>query len=351
MSLLGFLARVVALVVAILLVVGALVWRGRGDDAPPDPDATGAPTAPADPGVVQCAAELGICDDLADAMGELEVRTDPGVVTARALQAEDRVTAWVTLDALVEVAEDGRARASRGRAFTDDASVAATSPLVLVGWEDRLAALEEACGVSWDCVGRAAAGTWAQVGGEPAWGRPKPAWENPAASGIGLLVLSQATASRLDGDPVTARALDGDAVRSWLTDLVRAVPSFTPSSGSQLVEMVQFGRASRDVVGTTRAEAASVLARAGSRADGLVVAPASPPVTATAVVARPEGGDLPVGLVEQVATLLAARGWDPAVEAPPGPTLPSPLPQPTESAPAWSGGSLEAVLLRYEQVR
>lgn len=352
MSITGFLARVVALIVAILLVVGALVWRARGDDAAPRPDdGSAAPTAPVDPGVVQCAAELGICDDLADAMDGLEVRSDPGVVTARALQAEEEVAVWVTLDALVAVAEDGRARASRGRAFTPDATVAATSPLVLVGWEDRLGALEGACGVSWDCIGQAAAGTWSEAGGQAAWGRPKPAWENPAASGVGLLVLAQATASRLDGDSVTARALDSDAVRPWLTDLVRAVPSFAPSSGSQLVEMVQFGRASRDVVGTTRAEAASVLARAGTRADGLVAAPASPPVTATAVVARPDGGELPDGLVLRVAELLAARGWDPVVDAPLGPALPSPVPEPTGTAPTWSGGALEAVLLRYEQVR
>lgn len=350
MSITGFLGRVVALVVAILLVVAALVWRERGDQAPPPDDATAAP-APAEPGVVRCAAELGICESLADAMADLDVRVEPGVVTARSLQAEDRVTAWVTLDALVEVAEDGRARASRARAFADDRPPAATSPLVLVGWDDRLGALESACGVSWDCIGQAAAGTWAQVGGQAAWGRPKPAWENPAASGVGLLVLAQATASRLDGEPVTARSLDGDAVRPWLTDLVRAVPSFAPSSGSQLVEMVQFGRASRDVVGTTRAEAATVLDRAGARADGLVVAPASPPVTATVVVARPVDADLPAGLTDRVAELLAARGWDTAAGTAPGPALPSPLPDPTGEAPAWSGGALEAVLLRYEQVR
>ena len=352
MSIGAVVGRLGAVALAILLVVGALVWRGRDDGAvPADPDAT-ATTAPvADPGTVRCAVELGICDALADAVGDrLTVLAEDGVVTARSLQDAAAADVWVTLGSLVDVVAEGRDRASRRALFAEDPTVAGRSPLVLVGWRDRMAVLEQACEVSWACVGEVASGTWEAAGGQAAWGRPKPAHAAPDASGIGLLTTAQALASRLGDQPVTSRSLDQPDVRTWFTTLERAVPSFRPASGSQLVEMVQFGPASRDVVGTTEAEAADVLSRAGARAAELVVAPSAPLVEATAVVATPAGTPVPDGLADTVVGLLAARGWrvDGGGD---GPTLPTPVPTPDGAPLEPSGGVLEAVLLRWEQVR
>lgn len=352
MSIGALVGRLGALALAILLVVGALAWRSRDGGTAPDPDApAGAEVPVADPGTVRCAVELGICDALADALGDTaHVVAEDGVVTARSLQDATAADTWVTLGALVDVVAEGRDRASRQALYPETPSVVATSPLVLVGWQDRLAALEQACGVSWACVGEVAGGTWQAAGGQAAWGRPKPAHAAPDRSGVGLLVTAQALASRLDGGAVTARALDVPEVRTWFTALERAVPSFTPPSGSQLVEMVQFGRASRDVVGTTAAEAAEVLARAGSRAADLEVVAAAPPVVAEAVVATPRGAAVPDGLATTVGELLAAAGWE-VDGAAGGPRPPTPLPSPSGDQLELSGGVLEAVLLRWEQVR
>lgn len=351
MSIGGVVGRLGALALAVLLVAGAFALRARGD-ATPDPDTPShAPTAAADAGVITCAAELGICDALADALGDaVQVQVEDGVVTARGLAEAATTHPWVTLGALVDVVADARDRASRRDLFAPDPPVAATSPLVLVGWQDRLAVLDDACGTTWSCIGEVATGTWAEVGGQAAWGSPKPAHAAPDRSGTGLLVAAQAVASRLDGAAVTSRALDDPAFESWFAGLERAVPSFRPSSGSQLVEMVQFGRASRDVVGTTEAEAAAVLARAGSRGADLQVVPASPPVAATAVVAVPVGTQVPAGLESAVTEVLQAAGWRVA-GATPGLALPTPLPEPTGTAPTLSGGALEAVLVRWERVQ
>lgn len=352
MSIGALVGRLGALVLAVLLVVGALVWRDRGDDGTPAPDDGGTATpVVAEPGTVRCAAELRICDALAEALGDdVDVVPEDGVVTARALRDASSADVWVTLQSLVDVVGDARDRASRGPLYAPPPGAVGTTPLVLVGWRDRLAVLEDACGVTWACVGEVAAGSWADAGGPPAWGSPKPAHAAPDRSGVGLLVVAQAVASRLDGDPVTARTLDAPDVRSWFADLERAVPSFTPPSGSQLVEMVQFGPSSRDVVGTTAAEAADVLARAGARAADLAVTPSSPPVAATAVVAVPVGGEAPPGLTETVSSLLAEAGWD-VPGTTPGVTLPTPIPDAAGDAPVLTGGALEAVLIRWEQVR
>jgi hypothetical protein len=349
MSIGALVGRLGALALAILLVVGAFAWRNRdGGPTPSDGSSATAQPATAEPGVVWCAEELGICDTLADSLEDVEVETAPGVVTARALQEDDEVGTWVTLDALVDVAEDGRASNSLGPAFEPDPEPVATSPLVLVGWKDRMAALADACATDWACVGEVAAGTWAEAGGSTVWGDPKPAWADPDQSGIGLLVLAQAAASRLDGAALTTANLDAPEFRTWLTDLVRGA-SFTPSSGSVLEEMVSFGPARRDVVGTTAAQAAQVLSRAARTAELAVVA-AEPPVTARAVVARPVGGDVPAGLEAAVAEALGAQGWDTGTTTS-GPSLPSPVPSPTGSAPVLTGGALEAVLVRFDEVR
>ena len=352
------LGRLGALALAIVLVVGALVWRGR-DGEPPAGGSEPPPSAVGDVDTVRCAAELGACQALAAALGDdVSVVVEDGVTTARALQDATTTEVWVTLSSLVDMVGDARDRASRQPLFPDRPAAVATSPLVLVGWQDRLAVLEQACGVSWDCIGRVSGDTWEAAGGEASWGSPKPAHDAPDTSGVGLLVTAQAAASHLGDQVLSARNLDTPDFQGWFTTLERAVPSFTPSSGSQLVEMVQFGPSRLDVVGTTEAEAADVLTRAGSRAGDLVVAPSSPPVAATVVVAVPVGGTAPDDLVEAARTTFGEAGWrpvgpdgQPVPGATPQPALPSPVPAAEGTPPTLTGGTLEAVLLRWERVR
>ena len=68
------------------------------------------------------------------------------------------------------------------------------------------------------------------------------------------------------------------------------------------------------------------------------------------VVAAPDGAAAPDELVDTLEGLLAAAGWE-VDGREPGVTLPSPVPTPDGEAPALTGGALEAVLLRWEQVR
>lgn len=339
--------RLGALALAILLVVGALALRNRdGGTAGPD-GANGTETAaPADPGTVRCAAELGICQQLAVLLGDdVDVIAEDGVTAARSLRDASRTEVWVTLSSLVDVVEESRARASRGPLFVADAPVIGSSPLVLAGNAERMAALEATCGLTWSCLGDVAGRPWSDAGGQTSWGLGRPGLSEPNHSGIGLLTLGQAVASRLDGQVVSTRNLDAPEVTGWFSQ----VADVAVVADDPLRQLIQF-QGSVDVVGLTEAEAADVLGRVASPPFAIRVVAGTPPVTAEVVLAVPVGSSAPRGLADVVAQALADTGWR-VPDVTPGAVLPTPIEVPTGEPPTLTGGALEAVLLRWEQAR
>lgn len=337
--------RVGALVLAVGLIVGAFVVRGGDDPVADGPGAT--PDAPVEPGTVVCATELRICDDLARALGDAwDVTSADGVDTARDLQSADAAATWVTAQALVDVVEAARDRSGRAP-LLQTSDVVASSPLVMVGFADRLAVLDEACGAAdWSCVGDAAGGAWSAVGGPSSWGDVRPGHAGLDRSVVGLLVAAQAAAGRLDSTVLSTRALDESGFATWFARLEQAVPDFDPPSGSVLTDMIVFGTGSYDVVGTTAAEALDTIDRAGTRAVALEVRPVAPEVAVRVVVAG--SGGTPGVVVDEVARLLGERRWDldPGTNGAGGA-----LDQVTDAAVAFDGGQLEALILRWERIR
>lgn len=335
--------RLGALVVAIGLIVGAFMLRDGGTTVSDGPT----PVDPVDPGVLVCARELRICDDLARALGaEWDVTVEDGVQTARGLQAVDRAATWVTTQALVDVVEAARDRTGL-TALLQTSDVLASSPLVMVGFGDRLAVLDDACeSVDWSCVGEAAGRPWSELGGPTSWGDVRPGHAGLDRSAVGLLVAAQAAAQRLDSTVLSTRALDESGFATWFARLEQAVPDFDPPSGSVLTDMVVFGTGSYDVVGTTAAEAVDTIERAGSRAVGLELRGLMPEVAARAVVAG--SGGLPDAVTDEVRRLLGERGWD---LDPTTTGSADPLAEVTDGAVTFDGGQLEALILRWERIR
>ncbi len=350
-------ARVVAVLAATAMVVGALALRDQLDGGDGGPDVTvspgGRPTA--DPGGddgaerVVCADDLrAVCEALIDGVDGVSLVFEGAGVTAERLAGSERpdLDAWIVLAPWPAVVDDARQRGGRDPLFTDATTTLASTPLVLVVAADRAAVLDQRCGtITWACVGEVAGGSWAAAGGEPAWGAPKPGHAAPTTA-AGLLVTGQAAASRLDTTAFSARDLAADAFRGWFTTLERAVTTFTPSSGSHLRQLLQFGPSTVDVVGTTEAEAAALLPLVGDRAANVRVVHAAPLLVADLVVAELDGGlaDRLAGRVE----ILAGAGWRTG-DAPPStfgdwPVLPTPR------VPLPSAGSLEALQSTWREV-
>lgn len=350
MSIGAVVARLAAVVVAILLVVGALAWRdSRQSTATPDdqPTTTTSDAPTVDVTEIVCAAELRICDHLA--VEGVTVRMEDGVATADALVEAGDAPLWITVRALVDVVEDARDRGG-AQPLLQTTDAIAVSPLVLAVWDDRAAVLTAACDpAGWDCIGSLAEAPWEAAGGDAAWGSLKPGHAPPNRSGVGLLVLAQAAADRLDSGEFSARDLDTPEFQRWFGILEDAVPTFSGAGGSFLTRMVQFGPASVDIVGTTEAEAAEILNLAGARGDAVTVLPSSPPVLVEVVIATPRGTSPPPALVDAVRDALVGVGWrsDPATP----PTLLPDSQATVDGAVTFDGGLLEALRLRWERVR
>lgn len=361
------LARLAALAVAVGLVLGALTIRGALDDdgTRPGPDGGAAPTGGEDGDTAPL--DLRCIDELAEVCGPLaELAERDGAVTSLVGSAGDTArtfraateplaagTVWVTLSPWPGIVNEARIREGREPVLGAVSEPVARSPLVLVGWRERLAVLDESCGgaAGWGCLGDVADGTWAELGGDPRWGPVKPGHLPPDSSAVGLLVAGQAAADRTGGAGFSLRDLQDDGFRSWFSDLERAVPSFEPSAGTPLRQMLQFGVASYDVVGTLEAEPAALFPVAGARAEGLDVRYPQPMLVADLVLG---GGD--ADAVERVRRLLTsaegeellrAAGWRLPDGAPPATRPDAP---PLDEAQLPAPGALEALQTVWAEV-
>ncbi len=297
--------RVLALVAAVGLVVAAVVVRNRLDDEDDDQATVGpSTTAPAsgpvicDPSLQQACAALGA-----------NVVIEPAGTTIDRLSAPDagpRPAAWVTLAPLPEIVNENRQRALAGPMFATTVPVA-TTPLVLVARSDRGEALTAACGgdPTWSCLAAKGPASWADLGGQGAWGRLKVGHDDPAPTARGAVVFAGA-ATGIAGGP--GFDVNDPQLREALNRLEDAVPSVAFRGASALqVMVIQTG--SLDIVGTTQAEADPVVS---PRAGQFAIYP-DPVVRAQAVVAVTAGDGAAVAGV--VGPALVGAGWQPDTAA------------------------------------
>jgi hypothetical protein len=350
------LARVSAVVVAVALVVGALAVRDRRGDgtlAEPSPGTTVTAAPPTQQ--VLCGSDLAaVCEALAEAGLDVSAARDGSVGLATTLAdgpAADVL--WVTVAPLPDVVDERRQRGGDEPLLTARAATPVSSPVVLVGWEERLAALDATCGgaVTWACVGEHAGEPWTGLGGDARWGDLRPAFDDPTGSSRGLLGLTQAVADRTGGLGFSLRDLQDDATRAWLTRLVRAVPGGAVGE-DPVVRMLQLGRAAHDLAAALEVDVAAALPRAGSRGDGVEVRYPGPWLEAALVVAGTDQA-----AVDGLATTLSAAttterlaeaGY--RVDGAPPPGLDGAPPRPADAASGPSAGAVEALLGAYGTV-
>jgi hypothetical protein len=316
--------RVLALIAAVAMVVGAIFLRSwlddrddgdaGGDDDPPTSDEE--LTLVCDPSLVD------VCRTLENERDDLVVEVaDSSTAMARFTDAafstsDDPVDGWLVPSPFPAMVEETRGRAGQGTVFDDIGPPLARSPLVITMWTERADALAPGCPdgrVGWRCIGDGAGQPWGDLGGSPSWGRLKPGFEPPDTSAIGLLVIGQASSDFFDGPSFASNDFDSGGFRGWLRNLEDSVPAFPATAGTPLAQMLAAGPASYDLVGGTEAEAGPAVAASRDR-DRLRIIYPSPMATADvlfAPVARSDGADRLREILDddEVAALLAAEGW------------------------------------------
>jgi hypothetical protein len=305
--------RVLALVGAIAMVAGALVLRSVLDG-------DGGGRTSDDPVTIACVRELRTACEAIAAEEGVEVRIEDFPVTAAALTGSDPagtvdIDAWVAPGPIAAGVNEQLALAGRDPVLGEPSEVLARSPLVLVGWTERLTPLREHCGgtLSWTCIGESADVAWSELGGSGAWGALKPGHARPDLAIDGLLVMSQAAADRLGTTDYASNDFADPAFRTWFEQLEQTVADLQSGGSTPLDRMLSQGVAAYDVVGTTEAQAVPAVARSRDR-DRLEVLRLDPQATADVVVTPvlgAEGAERAERTMRSAtaAEALAATGW------------------------------------------
>lgn len=342
--------QVLALVVAVGLVLGAVMLRGAldGDDDTVDAGGTdgsdGGPSPTSgdvdvddgdgDGPVVVCSTELAdACDRLVED-GRIQARVEDPAITADLLSDPEGTPdfdAWLVPQPWPAIV------AARTGMSSGTSDVLARSPLVLVAGTDRAAALVAHCGqLDWRCVGDTAGDPWPDAGGQATWGSVKPGHPAPSST-VGLLAVGQAATGYFGSTGFFSNDFADPGFSRWFADLEAAVPNFDPPRSHLYQQVTQ--RGSYDVVATLEAEAGPFLASAAS-GDRFAITHLAQPAVADVVLvgatSRADGQELAQSIgIGPLAQALAATGWrtpgqdladglDPDLELPATSVLPAP---------------------------
>lgn len=307
------LARLLAIVAAVVLVVGAFALRGAlsGDDGEGVTAGSGSgsgtePEGSSDEGRfdVLCDLDLGeaACDALDDSALTDDVEVVPRGSVAGLLEGEggDRWDAWLTLDPMpgamdAERAEDGLPPLTDLEALVPVAS----STLAVLTYGDS--PFTCATTVTWSCLT------------EPV--RPGVAIASPSTS-VGAVSLAAGAAALMGTTDFGSRQFEGDPARDDLADLLDEVPpGGGPTTASQTGAMLQPGSASAAITTTGLADLRAGTAQGRGR--GLRTAALTPEVTVGVVLAGlgPQAVDSTRALEnlvtgQTVGDALAEAGWD-----------------------------------------
>lgn len=287
--------RVLALLAAIALIIGAIfVRRALDDDGAGSTD--GGPTTTH----VVCAEELrAACEDLGFGP-RFTIQIEDALTTATALEqgsATGVLDIWAVPQPWPGIVDDARTRAGLAPLFADEPVALASSPIVAVG-----AANLSTC--DWKCLGEKGL----KLGSRPL-----------ATSGLGVLTVGAAAAGYF-GRADFARNDFDPAFDRWLSGFATHIEATT----DPVTKLLQ-SRAFFDVALSFEAEAAPIMdAATVDRTDGLALLHPAPAATLDAVIVTVPSASTTEArdLASSLRNALTAAGWDDTSTASNG--LPSP---------------------------
>ncbi len=324
--------RLLAVLVAVGLVVGAVVVRGGLDGS----DGGGTDGAFR----LRCGRDLAeVCERLAREDPDIEVSVEDEGVTADRLAAPDArpdFDAWLTVGPWADlVADDRRIAGATGRVLGRPGPVLAAARAAILAQADRAAVLRTHCGtagVNWACIGDATGRPWSEIGGSAAWGVVKPGLAAPDG-GTGLVTVAQAVSSRLGTTDWAANDLDDPTVAGWFDQLVRGARQ-ADAEGTDPARRFLVIPASFGAVGTVEGRSTAAAGRRGAE----TIYPE--PVSTAEVRLVPTAGRSAASAADRIGTdrlrdALRAEGWPTGRDG--GPGLPS-------------AGALQALRTRWDEV-
>ena len=216
-------SRLLAFVIAVGMVAGAIVIRGRIDQ---HHENTSHPLR------LVCSNELrAACEALP---GSIQIDYQQAGDTASSLLHTDTpaIDGWLVAGPWPQMVDALRRQAGMTPLFASTPSLA-TTPVVIVAWPDRAQVLTKNCpGLVLKCVVTLAPRAWAAIGGQAQWGSVKVSMASPQDDATALDGFAAATASYFGSSDLSSAQLDDDGFRAWEAGLVHAV---TVGSTDQMI--------------------------------------------------------------------------------------------------------------------
>ena len=240
-------SRILAFVVAVAMVAGAIWYRGRDDGAEDNGSTDVAADAPLR---LVCATELqAACEAITEAAGEnIALTIEPAGTTAdrlTAVRGPAGLEVWMTPGPWPAMVRQARERAAIDPLIQAPAAAVGRARVGIVMWKERAAALRQRCPVDLKCLGEAAAdGAWAKSGGQTTWGDVDLGIPDPVTDASGLAVVAAGTTAFFGSADVSTTDLERDDYQRWLGGLARAARQ------ADLARMLATGVAEIDAVAT-----------------------------------------------------------------------------------------------------
>ena len=314
--------RLVALVAAALLVVGAFVVRRNvieDDDGPVSTD-DAAVTEPARENATEvvCITELrDVCTELQQQHPDLVATIeDAGTTLDRLAELDDPANApvWLTIDPFPAMVDELRQNDPLG--FESDA-VGASQLAVAFPSDGRAEVITSFCESEsqrlWQCIGANAGTDWSDLGGGSIPGALSPSLGEVPEAALALVSFGHSVASYFGETNPSATRFGETSFITWLRNLSGASEGRTQQNSTPLATMAV--RPALDTAATATFEVAAI----DDAGDEFDVNYSEPQMWIQAVIATPAGVATPDDLAADVTRLLAEHDWNPptAAEAPP----------------------------------
>lgn len=302
--------RVLALVAAVAMVVGAFVVRSKViDDSKSGSSRRSGTPSSGTRLTIACAPELtDVCDAVQG--GDIRVLSKPLDVHDAAAAAPN-IDAWLTYGPAPAIVN---ADAADQQKVYEAGTVVASARLAVVAPDDRVAALNKYCRaakLTWSCLVRAAGLSWSAVAPNDArlQGTVKVGVGNPSSALGSILTGPLALATANQSDP-GIDDIDSKAVERVVSSVDQAPPD------DELTDLTIQGPAAFSAVVAPEGSARRAAASTRGQGLGLVVIYPEPVATTVVVLAAPSGRQVPQAVTDAfngpgARRALLSAGWTP----------------------------------------
>jgi|GEM_PF-6769017 len=299
-----------ALFVFVFMIIGAVVVRSSIDNGEVSNSISDLSISKK-PKVVYCSEEIQDACDSYEADNSVEVIVEaPGQTLQRFVKNDLELehSIWIVSQPWPEILKAQRQRQG-GSDILGDITPLASSEISLTVWADQKQALNKFCenfskGLSLECVSELAGKSWSEISTNRGSGKFKFGHGRADTDTDGLLAIVGLSASYLGTNKFASNDFDSDFT-SWFTRVERSVPSFSPSAGSPIDQMLLIGSASYDVAIVIDAEQRQKIENSREQ-DNLKLIPTGNLAT---IVSVPIAGDASKSINKEIQKELTDSGW------------------------------------------